>query len=442
MNNIIMTELGIIVTKDDTCVESFAFNGVSQFMQVKEEGMKELNQWCRTQEDVALVNDLNLYENLKRKDLDVRMMTEVQIDDIQFSKPELLIKAGFANDQNDAMKKLHDFALELSSTKITIASSSVDLHVIQAISSLDELDKITNALSARLKEWYGLHFPELENIVDSIPGYAKVAFAGRKEDLTEQVFKDAGFPESKIQMLEVIKQKSRGGEIDDNSIKIIQNISKHILDLYEQRKILEEHVETQMVKVAPNLTAVLGATVGARILTRAGSLRRLSTMPSSTIQVLGAEKALFRALKTGSQPPKHGILFQHAVVHAAPRWQRGKIARAVAAKAAIASRVDEHGGGLNQTLLDSLNIRVTEITEKYKEPPEPKMRQEFGDRGFRRGEDRGGRRHNDRDGGRHNDRDRGRHNDRDGGQKRRYDTRDNKRTKNVKGKKRKRFDSR
>ena len=92
-------------------------------------------------------------------------------------------------------------------------------------------------------------------------------------------------------------------------------------------------------------------------------------MPASTIQVLGAEKALFRSLKTGSQPPKHGLLFQHALVHAAPRWQRGKIARAIAAKAAIAARVDQHGGGINQTLLEKLNVRVDEIGKKYQEPP-------------------------------------------------------------------------
>ena len=103
-------------------------------------------------------------------------------------------------------------------------------------------------------------------------------------------------------------------------------------------------------------------------------------MPASTIQVLGAEKALFRALKTGSNPPKHGLLFQHAVVHAAPRWQRGKIARAVAAKAAIASRVDVHGAGLNTTLLEKLNIRVKEIEEKYTEPvnkPRPEYKPKF-----------------------------------------------------------------
>ncbi len=92
-------------------------------------------------------------------------------------------------------------------------------------------------------------------------------------------------------------------------------------------------------------------------------------MPASTIQVLGAEKALFRSLKTGSQPPKHGLLFQHALVHAAPRWQRGKIARAIAAKAAIAARVDVYGGELNKVLLEKLNVRVDEIGKKYVEPP-------------------------------------------------------------------------
>ena len=92
-------------------------------------------------------------------------------------------------------------------------------------------------------------------------------------------------------------------------------------------------------------------------------------MPASTIQVIGAEKALFRSLKTGAQPPKHGILFQHTLVHAAPRWQRGKIARAIAAKAVIAGRVDVYGEGINESLLEKLNVRVKEIGEKYENPP-------------------------------------------------------------------------
>jgi len=128
------------------------------------------------------------------------------------------------------------------------------------------------------------------------------------------------------------------------------------------------HVDEQMKEEAPNISAILGTAVGDRVLAHAGSLKRLATMPACTIHILGAEKALFRSLKTGANPPKHGILFQHATVHAAPRWQRGKIARAVAAKAAIAARVDVFGGGLNDTLLEKLNVRVKEIGVKYKQP--------------------------------------------------------------------------
>ena len=169
-------------------------------------------------------------------------------------------------------------------------------------------------------------------------------------------------------MLSLVREKSRGGDITEENLLMVQSLAKNILELFDMRKNLEEQIDIQMKEIAPNITAVLGTTVGARILAKAGSLRKLSSMPASTIQVLGAEKALFRALKTGSNPPKHGLLFQHSVVHAAPRWQRGKIARAIAAKAAIAARVDVHGGGLNNTLLDKLNIRVKEIEEKYEKP--------------------------------------------------------------------------
>ena len=186
--------------------------------------------------------------------------------------------------------------------------------------------------------------------------------------MSDDVFVNAGFPDSKIQMLSVVKGKSRGGDITEENLLMVQALAKNILELFDMRKNLEAQIDAQMEEIAPNITAVLGTTVGARILAKAGSLIKLSTMPASTIQVLGAEKALFRALKTGSNPPKHGLLFQHAVVHAAPRWQRGKIARAIAAKAAIAARVDVHGAGLNETLLEKLNIRVKEIEEKYEKP--------------------------------------------------------------------------
>ena len=290
-------------------------------------------------------------------------MDSDELDKIQSSKPEIIVESGFASNPQDALGKLREFALGISSSKVTEVSESPDLHIIQAINSLDEIDKIANALSSRLREWYGLHFPELDNIIDSINGYAQIVMAGKRESLTKQVFEDAGFPESKVEMLSLISSKSRGGDISDVNLTIVQSIAKQILDFHELRKKLEDHVESEMVTIAPNLSAILGTAVGARILGRAGSLKRLAGLPASTIQVLGAEKALFRSLKTGSQPPKHGLLFQHAMVHAAPRWQRGKIARAIAAKAVIAARIDVYGDGLNETLLEKLNVELVKLAK-------------------------------------------------------------------------------
>ena len=192
--------------------------------------------------------------------------------------------------------------------------------------------------------------------------------SGKRENISIEDFEKAGFSKDKVEMLSLIKEKSRGGDITEKNFVIVQSLAKQILNLFELRKNIEVHVDEQMNEQAPNISAILGTAVGARILAHAGSLKRLATMPASTIQILGAEKALFRSLKTGANPPKHGILFQHATVHAAPRWQRGKIARAVAAKAAIAARVDVFGAGLNDTLLEKLNVRVKEIGVKYKQP--------------------------------------------------------------------------
>ena len=370
MNSVILTELGIAVFDDKKCLKSFAFEKPAEDYVFVKKGQSRLSELGRFLSDsrTVIVNDQGLLDILKKKSIDAQLMNNEKIEIIQSSKPKILIDSGFATDENDVMKKLRDFALELSSSKISEVSESPDLHITQAINTLDETDKIINGISSRLREWYGLHFPELDNIIDSINGYSQIVLSGKRENISKEDFEKAGFPESKVEMLSLVREKSRGGDMTEKNLAIVQTLAKQILDLFDLRKTIEEHVDQQMKEEAPNISAVLGTAVGARILARAGSLSKLATMPASTIQVLGAEKALFRSLKTGSNPPKHGIIFQHAIVHAAPRWQRGKIARAIAAKAAIAARVDVHKAGLNQTLLDKLNIRVKEIEEKFKEP--------------------------------------------------------------------------
>jgi nucleolar protein 56 len=392
MYSTILTELGIAVFDDKKCLKTFPFeNPAEEYVLVKkhESKLSELGKFLANGENV-IVNDHGLLYILKKKSIDVQLMDAEQIDNIQSTKTKLLVNSGFANDENDAMEKLREFAIQLSSSKVTEVSQSPDLHIIQAINTLDETDKIINSISSRLREWYGLHFPELDNLIDSINGYSQIVLSGTRENISKEDFEKAGFSKDKVEMLSLIKEKSRGGNISEKNFVIVQSLAKQILELFELRKNIEEHVDEQMKEEAPNISAILGTAVGARILAHAGSLNRLGRMPASTIQILGAEKALFRSLKTGANPPKHGILFQHAAVHAAPRWQRGKIARAVAAKAAIAARVDLFKAGLNETLLDKLNVRVKEIGDKYKKPvikelkPEPKVKRKKSGRFMKR----------------------------------------------------------
>ena len=373
MYSVILTELGITIFEDRKCLKTFPFSDpVSDYLSIKngKANVSELIDYVSNFETSIETNNDSLYRILKRDSIDIQMMSNNEMEKIQTTKPKVLVDAGFVENSSEAMSKLRDFAMQLSSSKVSEVSASPDIHISQSINSLDEIDRIINGISSRLREWYGLHFPELDNVIDSILGYSQIVLAGKREDITEKVFEDAGFPDSKVEMLSVIRKKSRGGDISPENLAIVQLLAKQILELNELRKKLEEHVETQMNLVAPNLAAILGTAVGARIIAKAGSLKKLASIPASTIQVLGAEKALFRSLKTGSRPPKHGLLFQHAMVHAAPRWQRGKIARAIAGKAAIAARVDVYGEGLNKTLLEKLNVRVEEIGEKYKNPVE------------------------------------------------------------------------
>ncbi len=396
MHSVILTELGIAVFDDNKCVKSFPFsNPAIQYVDVKKEqaSFNELEHFLTSLGSVVLVNDSSLLKLFRKRSIESDLMEEKNIETIQSSKLRVLVDSGFATNEGDARGKLRDFALSLSSSRVTEISESPDLHIIQAINTLDETDKMINLLSSRVREWYGLHFPELDNMIDTINGYSKIVMAGRRDGFTQNTYTDAGFPEEKAEMLSLLQKKSRGGQISDENLVIVQSIAKQILELFELRQSLEKHIESQMQIIAPNISVILGSTVGARILAKAGSLKRLSSMPASTIQVLGAEKALFRALKTGAQPPKHGLLFQHQLVHAAPRWQRGKIARAIAAKAAIGARVDVFGAGRNDTLLEKLNIRVTEIGVKYKDQPErpafqPRRNDEQRDRRFGGGGDR------------------------------------------------------
>ncbi|HYM98211.1 MAG TPA: hypothetical protein VET25_00590, partial [Aestuariivirgaceae bacterium] len=326
--------------------------------------------------DSVTANDASVAAVLRQAGLNSQLMPEDQQQSIQGDKPRFIVKAGFAGDDQEAMQALREFAISMSSSRVKEASERLDLHIIQSINALDELDKIINTVGARMREWYGLHFPELDNLLQSLVAYAEiVSRAGLREGITADILQSAGMQDKKVDVMLDAARRSKGGDMTPENLAIVKRLADQVIAQSDLRRVLADHIEVAMETVAPNVKELLTASVGARIIAKAGSLARLAVLPASTIQVLGAEKALFRALKTGARPPKHGLIFQHPLIHSAPKWQRGKIARAIASKVAIAARIDYYRHeGKDSMIRDRLDTRINEIREKYKEPVPEKER--------------------------------------------------------------------
>lgn len=281
------------------------------------------------------------------------------------------IEVGFAKDKEDYYSKVHEISLELTRRKLRRAAQKRDLLAVQAIRAIDDIDKTINLYVARLREWYSLHFPELDELVREHIDYARIVYElGHRNNITVENLKKLGFSEQKAKKIAEAAKKSMGADLSDFDIEYIKTLAGIILDLYKLRETLEGYIEAIMKEVAPNITALVGPKLGARLLSLAGGLENLAKLPASTIQVLGAEKALFRALRTGGKPPKHGVIFQFPAIHRSPRWQRGKIARALAAKLAIAAKVDYFTGRfIGDKLREELEKRIAEIKKLYAKPP-------------------------------------------------------------------------
>ena len=374
--SVILLELGICVfDREGNIILSRKFSnpieayGLLQQQQMPQE-IKNIVNELKQFERIA-VNENSLYSILKNGGLNVEMMSVGEQQEIRKNTASFAVKYGFSSDEANAVQQLRDFAISLSSSRVKEASGKLDLHVIQAINALDELDKTINILAARMREWYGLHFPELDHLVQSLTAYAKiVSSAGTRDKITNQVLQYAGIQEKKGEIILSGASRSKGGDITDENFKMVRRLADQVIEQSQLRDDLANIVETSMEIVAPNVKELLTSSVSARMIAMAGGLQRLATLPASTIQILGAEKALFRSLKTGADPPKHGLLFQHPTVHAAPKWQRGKIARAIAAKVAIAARIDAYRhAGKDPLIAEKLKKRITEIQERNKLPP-------------------------------------------------------------------------
>ncbi len=289
---------------------------------------------------------------------------------------EIGVKVGFIKEPSEIMRWIHTVTIELSKLRIKKATEKRDLLIVQAIQALDDLDQTLNLFMGRLREWYGIHFPELSRLIDKHETYARLVYMlGSRENFSVEKLEKEGFPRKKAVQIAQSAKSSMGAILQDIDVEQIRKISKNILQLFEARSNLIKYVDTLMEEIAPNLRALAGPSLGARLISLAGGLENLAKLPASTVQVLGAEKALFRSLRTGAKPPKHGIIFQHALIYRAKRWLRGKIARALAGKLSIAARTDAFTGNyIGDKLKGELLKRVEEIEKKYPSPPKSKAK--------------------------------------------------------------------
>ncbi|KFK37913.1 hypothetical protein AALP_AA3G046300 [Arabis alpina] len=238
----------------------------------------------------------------------------------------------------------------LARYKLKFSADKVDTMIIQAIGLLDDLDKELNTYAMRVREWYGWHFPELAKIISDNILYAKsVKLMGNRINAAKLDFSEilADEVETELKEAAVI---SMGTEVSDLDLLHIRELCDQVLSLAEYRAQLYDYLKSRMNTVAPNLTALVGELVGARLISHGGSLLNLAKQPGSTVQILGAEKALFRALKTKHATPKYGLIYHASVVGQAAPKDKGKMSRSLAAKCALAIRFDALGEGQDNTM--------------------------------------------------------------------------------------------
>ena len=257
-------------------------------------------------------------EKLKNKYKDIKALEENQLKKI------LLF---FKNNRyfSDFYKK----NLLLTKEKIK-GSVSDDLLIIQTISNIEDIDKVINILVKRLRDWYSLYNPEFSRSIENHEKFVELILKKNKEELLKEI--------------KVEKEESMGNDLSKGDLEPIMNLAKEITQLYSFRKKQETYLEVLMKKTSPNLTEIAGVLIGAKLIEEAGSLKHLATLPSSVIQLLGAEKALFRHIRNKKNlPPKFGVIFAHALIQKNMK-NAGKVARTLADKIAIAVKVDYFKG--------------------------------------------------------------------------------------------------
>jgi len=272
--------------------------------------------------------------------------------------------------ENTAGKAQLGLGHSYSRDKVKFNVNRVDNMIIQSISLMDQLDKDINTFSMRIREWYSYHFPELVKIVSDNYMFAKMTTViGDRAKLDEETMGEAieeiVMDSAKTKAIFVAANSSMGIDIGAIDLMNIQMFAKRIISLTDYRRGLTTYLHTKMQNVAPNLAALIGEQVGARLISHAGSLTNLAKYPASTVQILGAEKALFRALKTKGNTPKYGLIFHSTFIGRAGAKNKGRISRYLANKCSIASRIDNFSDVPTPVIGEHLKQQVEDRLKFY-----------------------------------------------------------------------------
>lgn len=249
--------------------------------------------------------------------------------------------------------------------KIKKESASEDKHLIQAINSVDEIDESISKLIERIREWYALYFPEMD-VIHNNETYIKLISQNKTKEKIIEAKPDA-FPNEIIDLED---------DINPLDLEIMNNYANSIYELQKSRKNIEDYIDKKMESIAPNLKLLVGSSLGAKLISHAGGIKRLAVYPSSTVQIIGAEKALFRHLKSGDKPPKYGLIYQHPQVRGAKWWNRGKIARMLAGMISLAVRRDVFTKTFDANVANELTSKIEEIEKNNLFPTKTTKRNE------------------------------------------------------------------
>lgn len=257
-----------------------------------------------------------------------------------------------------------------SRAKVKFSVRKNDQHILQAIAIVDSLERAVNTFSMRVREWYSWHFPELFKIVSDNLTYTKlVLFIGDKATLSDDSLHDLAAlvddDEATAKSIIAAAKVSMGRDISEADVEHVKSFAERAVKIAEARKSLQAYLSSKMAVVAPNLAALIGDTVGARLISKAGSLANLSKAPASTVQILGAEKALFRALKTKGATPKYGLLYHSSFIGRAGPRNKGRISRYLANKCAMASRIDNFSEAPTSKFGERMKEQVEERLQFY-----------------------------------------------------------------------------